>query len=87
MLKTDDGYLLTVKVTPNSSKEQIVLLGDIVKIKVNTPPVDGKANLRVIQLLSKALNISKSKITIISGHTSKTKVILVKSQQQLSFDF
>ncbi len=71
--------ILTVKLTPNASKNAIIgwdvdSQGQrVLKCSVTTIPEDGKANQALIKLLSKQLNISKSSITLISGHTARIK--------------
>ena len=45
------------------------------KIYLTAVPVNGKANKELIKLLSKELNISKSRIGIIKGEKSKEKII------------
>lgn len=45
------------------------------KVYLTAVPIDGKANKELIKLLSKELNINKSKISIIKGEKSKKKVI------------
>jgi uncharacterized protein YggU (UPF0235/DUF167 family) len=52
--------------------------GDALKIKLTAAPVGGAANKMFIQYLSKWLNIPKSSIEIISGHTAKTKRVLLR---------
>ncbi len=47
------------------------------KIYLTAVPVDGKANRKLIKLLSEKLNISKSKISILKGGKSKEKIIEV----------
>ncbi|MCK5084415.1 MAG: DUF167 domain-containing protein [Candidatus Pacebacteria bacterium] len=47
------------------------------KIYLTAVPVDGKANKELIKLLSKELNIGKSKIIIIKGEKNKEKIIEV----------
>lgn len=67
---------LTIKVHPKASRAKIVRSGDLITdIYVTVVPENGKANDEVIKLLSKNLKIAKSKITIVSGHTSKIKII------------
>ncbi len=44
-------------------------------VHVKEPPEKGKANNAIIKALSKHFNIPSSKINIISGHTSKQKII------------
>lgn len=64
---------------PNSSKNQIVgLHGDRLKIKLKSPPVDGKANECLIEFLSEMLEISKSKIHLIKGQTGREKNLFIE---------
>ena len=71
-----DDHVVSVKVQPRSSVNQIVgFEGDILKVKVKSAPVDGLANKDLILLLSKSAKIAKKKIEIISGHKSRLKKI------------
>jgi uncharacterized protein len=60
---------------PNSKKPRIEkdLLGTL-HIHVNAPPLEGKANKAVIEALSEYFKVKKSRILLISGTKSKTKV-------------
>ncbi|MEE9435733.1 MAG: DUF167 domain-containing protein, partial [Candidatus Adiutricales bacterium] len=65
-----------VRLTPRAAMDKIDgMRQDALKIRVKAPPVDGKANTALIKFLSKSLGISQSKITVISGHTSRVKLI------------
>ena len=55
------------------------LYKDAIKIKLVAPPVEGAANKMCIKYLAKCLKVSKSSLEIISGHTSRTKQVLLKS--------
>lgn len=44
----------------------------------NAPPVDGEANDAVIALLSKALKVPRSSITIVKGHNARLKLIQIE---------
>ncbi|OGQ53107.1 MAG: hypothetical protein A3J24_04050, partial [Deltaproteobacteria bacterium RIFCSPLOWO2_02_FULL_53_8] len=48
------------------------------KIRLNSPPVDGAANAALIELLSKLLKIRKGAINIVSGETSRNKRVFVE---------
>jgi uncharacterized protein (TIGR00251 family) len=75
-----DSIIFNVRVIPRSSKSEIVgeYDGDL-KIKLSSPPVDGKANKELIKILSKSFKIAKSDIEIISGETSKSKRIRIRT--------
>ncbi len=69
---------ITVLAKPNSRKESIeVLVDGTYAIKINAAPEDGKANIRIIELLSEYLKIPKSKIELMRGHKSKKKIFSI----------
>jgi len=51
--------------------------GDVLKVKLTAPPVDGKANKALIELLATRLGVSKTRIEIISGRRSRLKSLLI----------
>lgn len=74
-----DGLLIDVRVQPKSSKNVIVgLHGEALKVKLNAPPVEGKANKALIQLVAKLLGCPKSDVEILSGQASRSKRLLVR---------
>ncbi len=74
--KTAEGIKFAVRVIPKSSKNMLSLMEDgTIKLKINAPPVDGKANAACIKLLSDVLDLAKSKVKIVSGLKSKTKQV------------
>ncbi len=77
------GVTLKVFVQPRSSKNMIAgLHGDALKIKLTAPPVDGAANKMCIKYLAKCLNVPRSSMKIISGHTSRTKMVLFRFRDE-----
>lgn len=75
-----EGLVVTIFVQPRASKNKIAgLHGDALKIKLTAPPVDNAANKLCVQYLAKCLKVSKSSLAIISGHTSRTKRVLVRA--------
>jgi uncharacterized protein (TIGR00251 family) len=73
------GIVFKIFVLPRSSKNMVAgLHGDALKVKLTAPPVDGSANKMCIKYLAKQLDLSKSSLEIVSGHTSRTKQVLVR---------
>ena len=57
--ETKEGLLLTVRVSPRSARDEIVgTHGDALKIRLNAPPVDGKANGRLMRFLGERLEVA-----------------------------
>ena len=72
-----DGFLITVRVSPNAKKNEIIKTTDGIKIKIASQPVDGKANKSVIEFLSKLFKVPKSNFEIVKGQSSKDKTIFI----------
>ncbi len=75
----ENGIVVSVKVQPNSSKDQVIgKHADQIKISVSAAPEKGKANRAVIKVLSQWLGIKDSDIQIISGETSRVKKVFIR---------
>lgn len=73
-----NDIIIKVKIVPGSSKNKIIgLYNDALKISIAAQPVEGKANKKCIAYLAKYFDVAKSKIEIISGQTSKNKLIKI----------
>lgn len=74
-----EGITFKVYVQPRSSKNTIVgRHEDTLKIKIKAPPVGGAANKMCIGFLATTLGVSKSSLEILSGHTGRTKRVLLR---------
>lgn len=77
--QTTDGILVNIKIVPNSSKNDIVLEDEFVKVKITAQPIEGKANKALLEFLSKKFKIPKTSIEIVKGETNKEKTLLFKT--------
>ncbi len=76
----DNSVVLPCWIQPRASRNKIVGIHDgNVKISLTAPPVDGKANAELIKFISRSLKISKGSIDIISGESSRRKLLAVSS--------
>ncbi len=70
---------ISVTVKPNSRKESVEPEGGgSYVVRVNAPPIEGRANERVIELLAEALGIRKSAIELVAGHRGRKKVFQIR---------
>lgn len=75
--ETKKGLIVRLKIIPSSSRDDIVMDGEILKIKITAQPIENKANKALIEFLSKKLKTAKSNIQIIKGELSKEKTLLI----------
>lgn len=80
------NFIVTLKIVPNSSRNEIVKEDDYIKIKITAPPVENKANKVLVEFLAKKLGIAKSKIKIIRGETSKLKTLSIEDFDEEKFN-
>ena len=67
-----------IKVKPNS-KQQIIeeALDGSLTVHLKSPPVDGKANKELVEILAKRFDVSKSQIIIKSDLSSRNKLVKI----------
>ena len=74
---------IKVKITPGAKFNKILnFVDDILKIKIHSIAEKGKANKELIYFLAKSLKISQSSIKIISGETSRLKIIKINISKE-----
>jgi hypothetical protein len=73
------GSALALRITPRSSRNQIVgVLNDgTIKVHISAPPVDDAANKELIVFLSDVLGVPKSRIEIVAGETGRDKLVSI----------
>jgi uncharacterized protein len=80
-----DGARLTVRVVPRASRTAVVgVMGEgaeaAVKIALQAPPVEGRANEALVEFLSDLLSVRRSEIEIASGEHGRNKVVVVRGK-------
>ena len=76
--KGDSGEVrIRVKVIPRARTNQISGIMDdgSLKVRLTAPPVDGRANQALIDMLADTLDLPKSNISILSGSHSRNKTV------------
>lgn len=76
--QTKDGLMVSLKISPNAKKNEIIKDESGIKIKITAQPVEGKANKALIEFLSKTFKVPKTSVEIVKGDTSKEKTVLFR---------
>lgn len=75
---TPAGATFAVKVHSRARRNAITgEVGDALKLALTAPPVEDKANQACMEFLAEFLNVPRSSVTIVGGHTTRSKVIRV----------
>ncbi len=81
-----ESLRLRIRLTPRGGHDRIDGFAPdargarVLRVRVAAPPVDGAANVALVRLLSRALGVPKSAVTIVSGATSRDKAIEVAGE-------
>ncbi|MFH1874785.1 MAG: DUF167 domain-containing protein [Pseudomonadota bacterium] len=74
-----DGITIECYISPRASKSKIKgERNGALAIALRSAPVEGKANQELIEFLAKLLSVPKSKISILRGETSRTKLVFIQ---------
>jgi uncharacterized protein (TIGR00251 family) len=78
MQQSGSDLILSLHIQPAAKKTGIAgTYGDALKIRLNAPPVDGKANDCLIAFLADRLDLPKSRVILESGQTSRAKRVRI----------
>lgn len=80
--QTNKGILASIKIVPNSSKNDIVLEEEFIKVKITAQAIEGKANKALIEFLAKKFKIPKTSIEITKGELTREKTLLFKTDDE-----
>ncbi|HSI15068.1 MAG TPA: DUF167 domain-containing protein [Chthoniobacter sp.] len=70
--------ILKLRIVPNARRSEVVgVHGDAIKVKVQAPPVDGKANEVLCEFLAEQLQIPTRSVEIVGGGKSRDKTVAI----------
>jgi uncharacterized protein len=76
--QTPGGWEITVHAQPGARQSRVVgLHGNALKIQLQAPPVDGKANDALIRFLADGLGVPQRAVTLIAGERSRAKRVAI----------
>ncbi|MGA1982202.1 MAG: DUF167 domain-containing protein [Acidobacteriaceae bacterium] len=76
--QTPDGCTLPVRMHPGARTNAVTGVHDgALKISLTTPPTDGRANDALIAFLAGRLRVPRSRISLVSGATSRSKTLRI----------
>ncbi|WP_190242721.1 DUF167 domain-containing protein [Hymenobacter lapidiphilus] len=68
--------MLHLKARPNARHNQLAVAADgTITVRLHAPAQDGKANACLLAYLAEVFGVSKSSLTLLSGHTTPFKKV------------
>ena len=82
---TEKGLSLCIRVQPNAKKEGFAGIWNNTRLKIalKAPAVDGKANEALIDFISDFFHLKKSSIFIMTGQTSRSKIVTINETKEV----
>jgi uncharacterized protein (TIGR00251 family) len=69
---------ITVRLTPRAGRDAIEGWdGAVLQVRVAAPPTEGRANEALTRLVAKALKVAPSRVSVVGGAQSRTKVLAI----------
>lgn len=76
-----DGCTVSVRVHPGAKKDAVTgVHAGAIKIALNAPPIDGRANDALIAFLAERLRLPRSRISLVSGGSSRSKLLRIEGK-------
>ena len=73
-----DDLLLDLLVQPRASRDEFAEpLGDFLKIRITSPPVDGKANQHLQRFLASAFGVPRARVVLVRGANARRKTLRI----------
>jgi uncharacterized protein len=80
----DSTWRIKILVQPRARNNEVAgRHGDRIRIKIQAPPVDGKANRFLCSFLAEILGIRKNQLSVEKGLTAREKSVLVSDVDEL----
>jgi len=83
-----EELVLRIRGQPRSGQEGFAeVVGEQIRLRVNAPPVDGKANTQIVRFLAKLFKVPRSQVEILSGETGRDKRIRISQPEHCPEQF
>jgi uncharacterized protein (TIGR00251 family) len=77
--ETPDGAVVRLRVVPRASRNEICgEVGGAIKVRLQAPPVEGRANKALVKFLASRCSVASRDIAILSGERGREKRVLLR---------
>jgi len=75
--------LLSLRVQPRASRDELRLEGGRLRVRITAPPVDGAANRHLLRFLAAEFGVAPSRATLLRGVSGREKAVRISSPARL----
>lgn len=75
--------VLTVRVQPRASRDELLLDGARLRVRIGAPPVDGAANAYLLRFLAAQFGVAPSRATLVRGSAAREKIVRIAAPKTL----
>jgi len=77
-------WILDLRVQPRASHSEFAgLMGDRLRIRLNAPPVDGRANAALVEFIAEAFGVPRAAVSIEAGLSGRNKRLRIRGAAAL----
>ena len=74
----ENSFFLSILIQPNCKENEIQgIHGGKIKVRIHSPPVEGRANEELILYLAEVFHLRRNQIEIIKGHSTRHKQVKI----------
>lgn len=71
-------WVLDLRVQPRASRSEFAgIHGDRLRVRLNSPPVDGRANAALVEFIAAAFDVPRARVVLEQGLSSRDKRVRV----------
>ena len=72
------GATFAIRVQPRAARTAITgTVGEALKVSLSAPPLDGRANVAVVEFFSEVLSVPRSAVQVVAGERSRNKIVRI----------
>ena len=87
MMRGVEALMIDILVQPRAARPGVgPLVGDRLRVAVAAPPVDGRANQAVVELLAEAFGVRRADVSIVRGERGRRKTVRIVGASRATLD-
>ena len=69
--------VLALRVQPRASRDELLIDGERLRVRITAPPVDGAANAHLVRFLADACGVPVARVALLRGQSGRDKIVRI----------